>query len=162
MTRIDFKYTRIALMVVTFFMSALITSLVMAQSTCPLGATIRLEPGFSVNVRSGPGAENPIVRNSLTSASGNFVVLQVVKDSQGRDWFRIGQEQWVIGSFWTILCPTPIPPTRTSTATRTPVIQVPTPTRIVTTPTVAEAVAVTINGVTYICELPCEFRIEKP
>jgi hypothetical protein len=133
-----------------------------AQGGCSsVGAISPINQFF--NVRSTPGntTQTPIatvVRGTSVPVTGSTV-------ASGSVWWRLCQGGWVAESVsWlTLFTPTPTPTiTRTATPSRTPVVQAPTPTRIVTTPTVAEAVAVTINGVTYICDLPCSFRIEKP
>lgn len=126
--------TCLCLLFAVVLSAALVPLTVTAQATCPVGASISLPDGFSVNVRSGPASTFPTVRNAV-KAGETLTVLETAKDEQGRNWWRVGSGQWVIGQFWQVVCPSPVPSLSPS-PTRTPTKPIPTPTRQVTnTPT---------------------------
>jgi hypothetical protein len=121
--------------VLLFTLSAVVP--VLAQSQCPIGATITLPPNYSVNVRSLPDGNSARV-GGLNSDSPAQTVLQMAKDAQGRDWYRIGEGRWVIGSFFVCTSPTP-----TRTPTRTPTV---TPRTATASPTRQPTSTATIAG----------------
>jgi hypothetical protein len=148
-----------------------------AQSTvCNVGSSARLPQGYSVNIRALPdgGATRLDGMNSLSPA---VTVLEIQKDTQGRDWYRIGEGRWVIGSFFVCASPTP---TRTPAFTPTvaPRTATASPTRQPTsTATIAGLQTVTphptinpyiafeygadgkLESATLFCYEPCQWKI---
>jgi hypothetical protein len=133
-----------------------------AQGGCSsVGAISPINQFFNVRFTPGNTTQTPIatvVRGTSVPVSGSTVAA-------GSVWWRLCQGGWVAESVsrLTLFTLTPTATiTRTATPSRTPVVQAPTPTRIVTTPTLDEAVIVTINGVDYFCDLPCSFTVSRP
>jgi hypothetical protein len=90
-----------------------------AQGTvCAVGSSARLPQGYSVNIRVLPDGGATRL-DGMNSQSPAVTVLEIQKDTQGRDWYRIGEGRWVIGSFFVCTSPTATP---TRTPTRTPTV----------------------------------------
>lgn len=124
----------------------------------PVGHAVLATPYSSVYIRP-----SPVAQGTPLGAVNDRTPRPIQSTRTG--WIGLCPAGWVSAQYFVVspVARTATPsPTRTNTPSNTPVVQAATPTRINSTPTVSEAVAVTINGVTYLCELPCNFWIEKP